>query len=143
MKMPSFYSLQKILAPLGALGLLVLAYRGYGWLGVAGAVGALVMWVLLHVSRMLQVMQRAANRPPGYVDSAVMFHARLRKGMTLLHVLAMTRALGEPLTDVDVQPEVFRWTDDSQSSVRCEFVDGRLKNWSLLRPDPELPDAAP
>ena len=143
MQLPSFYSIQKVLAPLGAVGFLVLAYFRYGWLGVFGAVGALVMWALLHVSRLLQVMRRAANRPPGYVDSAVMFNAKLRTDMPLLHILALTRALGEPLTPQEVQPEIFRWTDGSQSSVYCEFVNGRLKNWRLQRPSADPADAAP
>jgi len=143
MQMPSFYSIQKVLAPLGAAGFLVLAYSRYGWLGVVGALGALVMWVLLHVTRVVQVMRRAANRPPGYVDSAVMFNAKLRADMPLLHILAMTRALGEPLTPPEVQPEIFRWTDDSASRVDCEFVNGRLKKWHLERPSADPADAAP
>jgi len=143
MQMPSFYSLQKILVPSGALGMLVLAYRHYAWPGVAGAVGALVMWMLLHFTRMLQVMQRAARRPKGYVDSAVMLNAKLRLGMPLLHVVAMTRALGQPVDDESTGSEVFCWTDGSLSTVRCDFRGGRLKNWSLQRPTPVAADAAP
>ena len=123
--------------------LIALAYRSYGWPGVAGAVGTLVMWMLMHFTRMLQVMQRAAKRPKGYVDSAVMLNAKLRTGMTLLHVVAMTRALGEPLSELGVQPEVFRWTDGSASSVDCEFGGGRLKKWRLERPSTGAADAAP
>ncbi|MDH4480289.1 MAG: glycerate kinase [Rhodoferax sp.] len=143
MQMPTFYSLQKVLAPLGAIGLLALAYRHYGWPGVAAAGGALVMWMLLHFTRMLQVMQRAAHRPKGYVDSAVMLNAKLRAGMTLLHVVAMTRALGQPLGEPDAPTEMYGWTDGSLSSVRCEFRGGRLKNWSLQRPNDGVADGAP
>ena len=143
MQLPSFYSIQKVLAPVGAAGILVLAHDRYGWPGVAGALGALVMWALLHVSRLLQVMRRTADRPRGFVASAVMLNAKLRAGMSLLHILAMTRALGEPLTPAEVQPEIFRWTDGSQSSVYCEFINGRLKNWRLERPSADPEDAAP
>jgi hypothetical protein len=146
MQLPSFFSLQKVLVPLAAVALVALAYRSYGWLGVAGAAGALVMWMLLHFTRMLQVMQRAASRPKGYVDSAVMLNAKLRRGMTLLHVVAMTRALGEPLTALGAQPEVFRWTDGSLSSADCTFVGGRLQAWHLTRPGADSAasaDAAP
>jgi hypothetical protein len=146
MQLPSFFSLQKVLVPLGAVVLLALAYRSYGWLGVAGAVGALVMWMLLHFTRMLQIMQRAAKRPKGYVDSAVMLNAKLRKGMTLLHVVAMTRALGEPVTALGAQAEIFRWTDGSASSVDCTFGGGRLQTWHLTRPGADSAvstDAAP
>ena len=136
MQLPSFISFQRVLAPLVAVGLIALAYRSYGWPGVAGAVGALVMWMLLHFTRMLQVMQRAAKRPKGYVDSAVMLNAKLRKGMTLLHVVAMTRALGELQSPPDTQPEVFRWTDGSDSQVSCVFLHGKLQSWELKRPNP-------
>ena len=85
---------QKILIPVGCVLLLLAAYRAYAWPGVAVAVSGLVMWLLLHFNRMTQVFKRAANRPVGYVDSAVMLHAKLHSGATLLHVVAMTRSLG-------------------------------------------------
>jgi len=125
---------QKILVPIASIMLVVAAYRGYGWAGVAGAVGALVMWILLHFTRMLQVLKRAANRPVGHVDSAVMLNAKLQKGVTLLHVVAMTRSLGVLLTPKDTQPEQFRWTDGTQSHVTCLFVGGKLQHWELFRP---------
>lgn len=128
-------SFQKILIPIASTLLVIAAYRVYGWAGVAGAVGALVMWMLLHFTRMLQILKRAANRPVGYVDSAVMLNAKLQKGATLMHVVAMTRSLGELLTPKDSQPEQFRWTDASESHVTCLFVGGKLQQWELFRPD--------
>lgn len=125
---------QKILVPIASVVLVIAAYRGYGWAGVAGAVGALVMWILLHFTRMLQVLKRAANRPIGHVASAVMLNAKLQKGVTLLHVVAMTRSLGELLTPKDTQPEQFRWTDGAESHVTCLFVGGKLQQWELFRP---------
>lgn len=125
---------QKILFPLAGVALVALAYRSYGWGGVAIAVGALVMWLLLHFTRMMQVLKRAADRPIGYVDSAVMLNAKLKPGATLLHVVAMTRALGELRSPPGSQPELFRWTDGTQSHVTCEFHGGKLKKWELLRP---------
>ena len=136
---------QKFLVPVASVGMVVMAYRGYGWPGVAAASGALVMWMLLHFTRMLQVLKRAANRPVGYVDSAVMLNAKLQKGATLLHVVAMTRALGELLTPKGSQPEQFRWTDGGQSHVTCLFVGGKLQQWELFRPEAQpdnLPDGA-
>ena len=125
---------QKYLVPIGSVILVVAAYRASGWGGVALAVGVLFMWVLLHFTRLMRVLQRAANRPIGYVDSAVMLNAKLKPGVTLLHVLAMTRALGEQLTAKDVQPELYRWTDGSESTVSCEFLHGKLVKWELNRP---------
>lgn len=126
---------QKLIVPVAGLAALVLAYRYYGWPGVAAVATALVMWLLLHFSRMMQVLKRATNRPIGYVDSAVMLNAKLRPGMTLLHVIAMTRALGELQSAKDEQPELFRWTDGTQSHVTCTFVGGKLTQHTLFRPD--------
>lgn len=132
--------IQKFFVPLFSLAMVVVAYRAYGWAGVAIAAGALVMWLLLHFTRMMQVLKRAADRPIGFVDSAVMLHAKLKPGMTLLHVVAMTRALGQLVSPKDSQPEQFRWTDASDSFVICEFRDGKLVRWELQRP--EQPEAA-
>ncbi len=128
---------QKILVPVGGVVLVAAAYRAYGWGGVAVAVGGLVMWLLLHFTRMMQVLKRAADRPVGYVGSAVMLNAKLRPGFTLLHVVAMTRALGDLISVKDQQPELFRWTDGTQSFVTCEFVGGKLVKWELVRPEPD------
>jgi hypothetical protein len=127
---------QKYLVPLGAVALIAAAYHAYGWPGVAAAVGVLVMGMLLHFTRLMQVLKRAANRPIGYVDSAVMLNAKLRKGFTLLHVVAMTRSLGQLQSVKDAQPEVFRWTDGADSHVTCEFFAGKLAKWELVRPQP-------
>ena len=125
---------QKILIPIAGVAVVVLAYRSYGWAGVASAAGGLTMWVMLHFTRMMQVLKRAANRPIGHLDSAVMLNAKLRPGFTLLHVVAMTRSLGELLSPKEEQPEVFRWSDLSGSSVTCTFVEGKLKQHLLFRP---------
>ena len=131
---------QKILIPLFCVALVGGAYHYYAWPGVAVATGALVMWMLMHFTRMVQVLTRAGKRPIGYVDSAVMLNAKLKPGMTLLHVVAMTRALGALQSAKDAQPEVYRWSDGSQSHVSAEFLHGKLKSWALQRP---TPDAAP
>ena len=134
--------IQKILVPLGCVVLVAAGYYKYSWAGVTVVAGALVMGLLLHFTRMMQVLKRAANRPIGSVASAVMLNAKLRPGVTLLHVVAMTRALGELKTVKDQQPELYRWTDSTDSHVTCEFNDGKLVKWVLVRPDPALSDAA-
>ena len=134
---------QRILVPLTSVLLLVGAYHFYGWSGVAGAMGALVMWLLLHFAQMMQVLKRAAGQPIGYVGSAVMLNAKLRPGLTLLHVTAMTRALGELKSPQDTQPELYRWTDGTHSHVNCEFCDGKLKKWELIRPAQANPASNP
>ncbi len=110
-----------------------LAYRAYGWPGLALAAGGLVMWVLLNMTRMLKVLQRAAERPVGTVASAVMLHSRLSQGMTLLQVLALTRALGQRLGEAGATSESYEWVDDASAIVRCTFDHGKLTHWDLIR----------
>lgn len=116
------------------VALVALGYHYAGWPGVALSAGALVMWVLLHFTRLIRVLQRAGRRPIGYLDSAVMLNAKLKRGMTLMHVIAMTRSLGQLQSEKDAQPEVFRWTDPSDSWVECVFDGGRLVRHEMYRP---------
>jgi hypothetical protein len=124
----------RILFALGALAVLWLAYDTYGASGVAVAVSGIVMWLLLHFTRVMHVLKRAADRPLGYVSSAVMLNAKLKPKATLLWVTGLTGALGEQLSPKDQQPEVFRWTDTGGSHVTCEFDNGKLVKWALYRP---------
>ena len=125
---------------LSAIALLTLgAWQAFGWPGIALAVGGIVMWVLLHFTRMVTILKKAADRPIGHVASAVMLNAKLKKGVTLMHVIAMTRSLGLLQTEKDTQPEVFTWTDTSQSVVTCTFVGGKLTEWALHRPEQVSP----
>ena len=125
----------KILAPVAIILLTVGAWRQFGWAGIALAGGGVVMWILLHFTRMLTILKKAADRPIGHVASAVMLNAKLKKGVSLMHVIAMTRSLGSLQSPKDEQPEVFTWTDAGQSSVTCTFVGGKLTEWTLLRPE--------
>jgi hypothetical protein len=126
----------KILAPLAIIVLTVGAWRQFGWAGIALAGGGAVMWLLLHFTRLMTILKKAANRPVGHVASAVMLNAKLRKGMTLMHVIAMTRALGQQHSPKDEQPEVFSWRDAGASTVICTFAGGKLQDWQLQRPAP-------
>lgn len=132
----------KFVIPLGLAALLIVAWQTEGWSGVALVGGGVLMWGLLHVTRMVTVLKRAAHQPVGWVGSAVMLNARLRRGVNLLHVLALTRALGERLSDEGADPEVFRWTDGGGSSVQAEFTKGKLASWALTRPDADAGTSA-
>lgn len=116
--------------------LIAAAYRAYEWKGVALVVTGLVFWVMLHFTRLVQALKRAADRPVGYIGSAVMLSAKLQAGWSLLHLVALTKSLGEQQSDKDAQPEVFRWTDNGGTYVDCVFVGGKLANWQLVRPNP-------
>ena len=129
----------KIIAPLAILVFTIGAWQAFQWAGIALALGGVVMWVLLHFTRMVTILKKAADRPIGHVASAVMLNAKLKKGVTLMHVIAMTRSLGLLQTEKDTQPEIFSWTDTSQSVVTCTFVGGKLTEWALHRPEQVSP----
>lgn len=130
--------------PLVGAVLVVASYRTYGWMGVAVAVSFLVMWLLLHFTRLMAILRKAADHPVGHVGSAVMLNAKLRAGVPLMHVVAMTRSLGALQSPENTQPEVYRWSDAGGSHVTCEFLHGRLTAWTLARPSsPEEPPAMP
>jgi hypothetical protein len=132
----------RFLIPIGVVLFVAGAWQQYQWAGVAVASGAVVMWILLHFTRMVTVLSRAANRPVGHVDSAVMLNAKLKKGVNLMHVIAMTKSLGERLSAENTQPEVFKWTDEGASFVTCTFKDGKLTQWAMTRPEPAEADAS-
>jgi hypothetical protein len=127
-------NLQRIFVPILGLVLVAAGWRAYGWGGLAAVSGGLMMWGLLHFTRITRVLSRASDAPVGYVASAVMLNAKLKPGVNLLHVLARTQALGERLSAEGEQPEIYRWTDGGASSVTCEFANGKLVKWTLHRP---------
>ena len=124
----------KILVPIAVVLFTAGAWQQFGWAGIALAAGSVVMWVLLHFTRLMTILKKAADRPIGHVASAVMLNARLKKGMTLMHVIAMTKSLGALQSPKGEQPEIFTWTDAGASTVTCTFVGGKLELWALDRP---------
>ena len=120
---------------LAAVGL-VAGYRAYGWPGVMLAATVVVFWLLLQFSRALRALREAGAAPVGSLRSAVMLHAKLRKGMTLPQVLAATGSLGEK---VDASPagteESWRWRDASGAAVTVRLKRGKVVDWSLVRQD--------
>ena len=130
----------RILIPIGVIVFVAGAWHQYKWPGVAVATGAVVMWILLHFTRMVTVLSRASNRPVGHVDSAVMLNVKLREGVNLMHVIAMTKSLGVRLSEENAQPEIFKWTDPGDSFVICTFKAGKLQSWDMTRPQQEEPE---
>lgn len=135
-------NLRKFLVPIGIAILVFASYRAYGWQGLFAVAGGLMMWALLHYTRFMNVMTKAARQPIGYVGSAVMLNAKLKPKAPLVHVVAMTRSLGQRLSEEGQSPEIYRWTDGTQSHVTCEFVAGRLMKWELQRPEQKEDTAA-
>ncbi|QTD45162.1 glycerate kinase [Ottowia testudinis] len=132
---------QRILTLLAAIALGALAWRAGGWAGLALLASGLVLWFMLNYTRIVTIMKRAADRPIGHVDSAVMLNARLKPKMPLLNVIGLTRALGERLSPDGAEPEVYRWRDAGDSHVTAEFENGRLARWQLARPTGEAAPA--
>ena len=110
------------------------AWRAYDLAGLAFAASAIVFWLLLQFNRAVRVMKNAAASPVGHVASAVMFHAGLARGMTMLQIVTKTRSLGRKVEDSD---DDWRWSDDGGASVVLHFEHGKLVRWAIERaPEP-------
>jgi len=113
-----------------AAAAVAVGYAGYGWPGVVLALGVVVFWLLLQFNRALRALRLASGRPVGQVPNAVMLHARLRTGLRLTQVLALTRSLGRRVAD---DPETFAWRDEAGDEVQVELHQGRVRAWRLQR----------
>ncbi len=111
--------------------LLVAGWQGYGVKGIALGVTLIVFWLILQFNRSLRVMRNAGSAPVGHVDSAVMLNAKLREGLQMLQVLALTKSLGRR---VDSDREIYEWADEGGSKVVVTFTNGRCQRWQLERP---------
>ncbi len=109
----------------------------YGWPGVALAATVIVFWLLLQFNRAVRVMRRAGTAPVGHVDSAVMLHAKLRPGMTLMEMLPLAGSLGEVVGEPAA--ESFCWRDGSGRRLDVQFKQGRLVKWELGQPTAPTP----
>jgi len=107
------------------------AWHLYGAHGLAFAFSAIVFWLLLGFNRVVRVMKNAADAPVGQVESAVMFHAGLATGMTMLQVVQKTKSLGRK---VEGGGDDWRWGDEGGSAVVLHFERGRLVSWRIERP---------
>ena len=116
-------------------------WHSYGWPGVALAFSVIVFWLLIQFNRSIRVMRNAANSPVGHVDSAVMLNAKLRAGLPMMQVVALTKSLGRRLSGSpgeagpSGQSETWVWADASGSDVTIVFDNGRCKRWALHRPE--------
>jgi hypothetical protein len=112
--------------------LAVASFEAYGWAGLAMAASAIVFWLLLQFNRAVRVMRNAADSPLGEVESAVMLHAKLQTGLTMLQIVTRTKSLGKKVEGSD---DDWVWHDAGGSSVRLHFERGRLKRWQIERPE--------
>ena len=117
-----------------AVLIVVTSWQAYGWSGVALAVTLIVFWLLLQFNRTVRVMKNAAGAPVGSVPSAVVLNAKLKQGMLLMQVIAMTRSLGRMVREAP-DLDVFAWADNGGSEVVVTFERGRAVRWTLTRPE--------
>ena len=119
-----------------AVAALFVGWQAYAWHGAVLAVTLIVFWLVLQFNRALRVMKNAAHAPVGHVDSAVMFNAKLQRGMTLVQVVAQTKSLGRR---VATEPETWAWGDHGGATVTLVLVTGKLAHWTLDRPVLDTP----
>ena len=115
------------------------AWRAYDLAGLAFAATAIVFWLLLHFNRAVRVMKNAAALPVGHVASAVMFHAGLAAGMTMLQIVTTTKSLGRRVAGSE---DDWCWSDHGGTSVVLHFERGRLARWRIERPAEPAGDEA-
>ncbi len=123
-----------------AAAALAVGYASYGWPGVVLALSVVVFWLLLQFSRALRALRQASGRPVGQVPNAVMLHAKLRSGLRLPQVLALTRSLGQRVAET---PETWAWRDEGGDEVQVELHDGCVTAWRLQRNVDGAGDAQP
>ncbi len=116
--------------------LCAVSWQSYGWRGLAMAVSAVVFWLLLQFNRTVRFMQDAAQRPLGVVPSAVMFHAGLRPGLTMLKIVKGTKTLGRKVEGTN---DDWTWSDEGGVAVRLHFERGALVRWEVVRPPQDSP----
>jgi hypothetical protein len=114
-----------------AAAALVAGWAAYGWRGLMLGATVIVFWLLLQFSHTMRVMKNAAGAPLGHVDSAVMLNAKLREGMPMVQVVALTRSLGRRVAQ---NADTYVWSDSGGCDVVVTFENGRCKSWLLNRP---------
>ncbi len=132
---------KKIVAAVAVMATFWVAHRAYGSQGLALVAGGLLFWVLLHFTRVMGVLRRAADRPKGWVGSAVMLHSKVAPGMNMLQLVGLAGAIGQELQAVnDVGRESWVWADDGGSRVTVTLDSGKVTSAELLR-HPSTPNS--
>ena len=109
----------------------IAAWQAYGMHGLAFAASAIVFWLLLTYNRAVRVMRSASQAPVERIENAVMFHAGLARGMTMLQVVAKTKSLGRKVEGNDD----WRWSVAAGDAVVLHYERGRLATWRIERPE--------
>ncbi len=124
-------ALKPLLAWAVALAAVAAGGAAYGWRGGVLVASGLVFWLLWQFNRVVRVMKRSADAPVGFVASAVMFNARLARGMTLIEIVRLAGSLGRKVADA---PETWAWHDAGEARVVLVMAGAKLDHWELVRP---------
>jgi hypothetical protein len=111
-----------------ALAALVAGGAFFGWQGIVFATTGIVFWLLLQMSRLMRLMQKAGAAPMGSVANAIMLSSKLHEGMTLVELIKLTGSLGAKQAQ-----DTYVWRDSGGDAVEVVLKQGKLAEWRLLR----------
>ncbi len=111
-----------------ALAALVAGGAFFGWQGIVFATTGIVFWLLLQMSRLMRLMQKAGAAPMGSVANAIMLSSKLHDGMTLVELIKLTGSLGAKQAE-----DTYVWRDTGGDAVEVVLKKGKLAEWRLLR----------
>ncbi|MCY4746217.1 hypothetical protein NYO99_14615 [Pelomonas sp. UHG3] len=111
-----------------ALAALVAGGAFFGWQGIVFATTGIVFWLLLQMSRLMRLMQKAGAAPMGSVANAIMLSSKLHEGMTLVELIKLTGSLGAKQAQ-----DTYVWRDTGGDAVEVVLKKGKLAEWRLLR----------
>jgi hypothetical protein len=111
-----------------ALAALLVGGAFFSWMGIIFATTGIVFWLLLQMSRLMRLMQKAGAAPMGSVTSAVMLNSQLHAGMKLMQLITLTGSLGEKQAQ-----DTYVWRDAGGDAVEVVLKKGKLAEWRLLR----------
>lgn len=114
-----------------ALAALLAGGAFFGWRGIVFATTGIVFWLLLQMSRLMRLMQKAGAAPLGSVANAVMLSSKLHAGMKLVDVIRLTGSLGQKRAE-----DTYVWHDASGDTVEMVLRKGKLAEWRLIRAAP-------
>ncbi|MFN3303113.1 MAG: hypothetical protein ACK44A_05265 [Roseateles sp.] len=114
-----------------ALAALLAGGAFFGWQGIVFATTAIVFWLLLQMSRLMRLMQKAGAAPLGAVANAVMLSSKLHAGMKLMDVIRLTGSLGQKQAE-----DTYVWRDGGGDAVEMVLRKGKLAEWRLIRAAP-------
>jgi len=108
-----------------------------GWQGVMLVVCVAVGWLLLQFRRLMSVMDEAGRAKPGVIADAADVSTKVRPGMKLEDLVALTRSFGTKIADT---PRTYAWTDAGGARLEIVLDKRRVQDCRLVEPH-KMPDS--